>query len=479
MLDPNSNPRDGRREFLKSIGLGAATVATFGGRAWAEDGPAKDKDAPAATADSMILLWMAGGQAHTETWDPKTYTPYVKGMESKAVISTFDSIPTSVDGLRISEGLPECAKVMHKGTLIKTFQAPDLGKILHSRHQFHWHTGYVPPQSVNVPSIGGFMARTLGSRSKGAPAYVDIGQRFDVGGEDFEVKAFHTAGFLGDDYGPFFVPQPAEATTVVRPPTGMSRKRFRDRMERFHKLQALKVAGSSSKLGDEYIKRIDSAFELMESPAASAFDLSLEPKEVYDKYNTGRFGLGCLLARRLVEAGSRFIEVTTEYIPFFGWDTHEDGHARLVEMMRSIDMPIAQLIRDLDERGLLKRTLVVVASEFSRDMLMEGKPGEPVDDQVVVPDLVTEPKHYGMHRHFTGAGSVVVFGGGAKQGHVHGETADERPFTSVKDPVTISELHATFFTMMGIRPDHAYEIDERPVYATEDGKGKPIRGILA
>jgi hypothetical protein len=478
MIHPQHLPAPSRRDFLKTL-AGAAAASALGHSGARPTFADSDKSAPKATADAMILLWMAGGQAHTETWDPKTYTPFEKGMEAKAVGSTFRSIPTSVDGLKISEGLPECAKVMHLGTLIKTFQPANLGFILHSRHQYHFHTGYVPPQPVAVPSIGGVLARTLGARAKGVPAYVDIGQRFDVGGEDFEVKAFHTAGFLGDDYGPFFVPQPAEAIATVQPPPGMSRRRFKERMKRFQQLQALRQGGDPSQMAAEYLKRLDAAYELMDSPAAKAFDLSLEPKEVYDRYNTGRFGLGCLLARRLVEAGARFIEVTTEYIPFQGWDTHENGHSRTIEMMRLIDAPIAQLVLDLEERGLLQRTLVVVASEFSRDMLIEGKPNERVKDQVEVPNIVTEEKHYGMHRHFCGASSVVVFGGGAKRGYVHGETADERPYTTIKDPVTIPELHATFYTMMGIRPDLSYEIDERPVFVTEDGKGKPIRAILA
>ena len=147
----------------------------------------------------------------------------------------------------------------------------------------------------------------------------------------------------------------------------------------------------------------------------------------YERQMVGRFGLGCLLARRLVEAGARYIEVTTEYIPFLNWDTHENGHERLVAMKRQIDAPVAQLVLDLEARGLLNRTLVVLASEFSRDLLIEGKPDLKVKDQVEVPDLITEPKHYGMHRHFTDAGSVLLFGGGVRRGHLHGVTADERP----------------------------------------------------
>ena len=193
----------------------------------------------------------------------------------------------------------------------------------------------------------------------------------------------------------------------------------------------------------------------------------------------GRFGLGCLLARRLCEVGARFIEVSTEYIPFLNWDTHENGHQRLVGMKQSIDAPIAQLVRDLEERGLLDRTLIVLASEFSRDMMVEGKPEKGVKNQVQVPDVINDPKFYGMHRHFTAAGSVLLFGGGVKRGHVHGVTADERPCRTIKDPVSITDLHATIYHALGIAPNHGYDVEKRPFYVTRDGKGQPVRQVLA
>ena len=186
----------------------------------------------------------------------------------------------------------------------------------------------------------------------------------------------------------------------------------------------------------------------------------------------GRFGLGCLLARRLCEVGARFIEVTTEYIPFLNWDTHENGHARLVGMKEMIDAPIAQLVRDLEERGML-------ASEFSRDMMVEGKPENGVKNQVEVPDVINDPKHYGMHRHFTAAGSVLLFGGGMKRGHVHGITADERPCRTLKDPVIIPDLHATIYRALGIPANHGYDIEKRPFYVTADGKGQAVRSLFA
>ncbi len=171
--------------------------------------------------------------------------------------------------------------------------------------------------------------------------------------------------------------------------------------------------------------------------------------------------------------------MTTEYIPFLNWDTHENGHTRATEMKRQIDAPIAQLVLDLEARGLLDRTLVVLASEFSRDMLIEGKPDRRVKDQVEVPDTITEPKHYGMHRHFTDAGSVLLFGGGMRRGHLHGVTADERPCRTLSDRVVIEDLHATILYALGIPATLAYEIEERPFYVTRDGKGQAIRSLLA
>ena len=129
---------------------------------------------------------------------------------------------------------------------------------------------------------------------------------------------------------------------------------------------------------------------------------------------------------------------------------------------------------------MLDRTLVIIATEFSRDMMIEGVPGSTATDQArVKSDTLENMTHYGLHRHFTGGSSVVMFGGGMKKGHVHGATADERPLIAIKDPVTISDLHATIFTAMGISPKTVYDIEKRPFYATEDGVGVSVKEILA
>ena len=468
-----------RRDFLKSAGAATVSALAAGAPRALPAAPNVPVVRREATADTVIVLWMAGGMAHTETFDPKRFTPYAGGTPSDRVLSTFPSVPTAVDGVRLSQGLEQVGAVLDRGTLIRTYTGPDLGFILHSRHQFYWHTGYAPPQTVACPHLGAVIARTLGPRNPAVPAFINIGQRLDVG-EGEELKAFTTAGFLGSEHGPFNIPFPEQALEAVRPPKGMSPGRFENRDRFYRKL----VAGSPiRRYGSDYqqqslLRSLDNAYRLLSSPAAKAFDLALEPRESYQTYNTGRFGLGCLLARRLVEAGARYIEVTTEYVPFFGWDTHDSGHERLVEMKRQIDAPIARLVRDLETRGLLDRTLIVLASEFSRDMMTEGKPANKVRDQVQVPDVMTEPKHSGMHRHFTDAGSVLLFGGGVRRGHVYGRTADERPCKTLENPVGIEDLHATIYHTLGISPRLAYEIEQRPFYVTRDGLGKPLTGVL-
>ncbi len=229
---------------------------------------------------------------------------------------------------------------------------------------------------------------------------------------------------------------------------------------------------------ESLLRSMDNAHRLLTSPAAKAFDLSREPKASFDKYNNGRFGQGCLLARRLVEAGARFIEVTSEYIPFKYWDTHDNGHTRVAELKQSIDAPIAQLVLDLEERGLLDRTMIILASEFSRDMMVEGRPDAVVKGQVAQPDVMTELKHYGMHRHFTDGCSVLMFGGGVRKGYLHGRTANERPCKTIEKRVVIEDLHATIYQALGISPKLAYEIEKRPFYVTRDGVGKPVTEIL-
>src|SRR5437762_454735 len=438
-----------RRDFMKTAGAATLSALAAGYPRALLAAETQEKIKP--TADTLIVLWLAGGMAHTETFDPKRYSPFERGMKSAEMFSTFSTIDTAVDNIKFTAGLEKIAGVMDRGTLIRSYTAGDLGFILHSRHQYQWHTGYAPPQTVAAPHIGSVIARTLGPKNPAVPAFIDIGQRFDLG-EGEELKAFHTAGFLGSEYGPFLVANPEEAVKSVRPPAGMSPSRFEGRDAFYRKLMAQSPVGlhGSDYQKESLLRSLDNAHRSLSSPAAKAFDLALEPKASYDKYNTGKFGLGCLLARRLTEVGARFIEVTSEYIPFQYWDTHENGHTRAADLKKSIDAPTAQLVLDLEERGLLNRTLIVLASEFSRDMIVEGKPDNKVKDQVTVPEVINELKYYGMHRHFTDAGCVLMFGGGTKRGYLHGRTAEERPCKTLEKRVVIEDMHASIYRALGI-----------------------------
>ncbi len=473
------SPRHTRRAFLKALSASSLAAAMSGApRAFG----AEEIVHPKATADCCILLWMAGGMAAPETFDPKAYLPFTKGAPVDKILSTFPAIDTTMSGVKISEGLEEIARLMDRATLIRSHVQPDLGSILHSRHQYHWHTGYVPPQTVAAPHIGAWMAKVLGSGNPVMPAFINIGQRLEGIGESEELKAFTTAGFLGSEFGPFNLPYPDEAARSVRPPEGMDAGRFANRYKLYRKLvDAQPQRGFMSDYQQESMLRsLENAHRLLGSKEKEAFDLTKEPRGVLDAYGEGRFGRGCLLARRLAESGARFIEVTTEYVPFVHWDTHENGHETVVKLKQEIDRPIARLIKELEERHMLDRTLVIIASEFSRDMMIEGVPGSTAKDQArVKSDTLESMTHYGLHRHFTGGSSVVMFGGGMKKGHVHGATADERPLIAVKDPVSISDMHATIFTAMGISPKTMYEVEKRPFYATQDGKGLAVQQLFA
>src|SRR5262249_40839469 len=218
-----------RRAFMGCTA--AATLAALAGREPLLAFGARYASRPRPTADAVIVLWMAGGMAQTETFDPKRYTPFAPGVPIKDVLSTFPSIPTAADGIRFTQGLEQIASIIDRGAVIRSFMAADLGFILHSRHQYHWHTGYVPPQPMAMPHIGAVVSKTLGPKNPDMPAFIAIGQTVEGPGEIGTLKAFHTAGFLGTEHGPFLIVDPQDAAAPVRPPKELGEARFRSRRE--------------------------------------------------------------------------------------------------------------------------------------------------------------------------------------------------------------------------------------------------------
>src|SRR5437588_3216517 len=247
-----------RRDFMKTAGAATLSALAAGYPRALLAAETQEKINP--TADTLIVLWLAGGMAHTETFDPKRYTPFERGMKSAEMFSTFPTIDTAVDNIKFAAGLEKIAGVMDRGTLIRSYTARDLGFILHTRHQYQWHTGYAPPQTVAAPHIGAVIARSLGPRNPAVPAFINIGQRFDIG-EGEEVKAFTTAGFLGSEYGPFNIPFPSQAADAVRPPAGMTPQRFEDRNKFYKRLLDASVVGQhgSSYQRESFLRSMDHA----------------------------------------------------------------------------------------------------------------------------------------------------------------------------------------------------------------------------
>ncbi|MEO7650363.1 MAG: DUF1501 domain-containing protein, partial [Bryobacteraceae bacterium] len=225
-----TTPDDSRRHFLfRSAALTAATLAAGVPRPlWSQGKPL-----PEARADTVILLWLGGGMAQTETFDPKHYVPYAAGVRSADVMSTFPAIDTVADPVKLSQGLVNVATVMDRGMVVRSVVPPDLGRALHSRHQFHWHTGYEPPQSVAVPHLGSILARTRPPRNPDIPGFVDIGQMIEGNPDSETLKQIHSSGFLGAEFAPFFIPDPRDAVSAMRPPAHISELRFRRRFEKY------------------------------------------------------------------------------------------------------------------------------------------------------------------------------------------------------------------------------------------------------
>lgn len=460
-----------RRDFTKS--LSATTLAALAANApslsFAEEKPQR----PKATADSMILLWMGGAMGQTESFDPKRMSEYKVGLETKSLICTFPRIDTACDHIKFCEGVEGLASLMDKGSLIRSYVARDYGALAedlqHIPFQYKWHTGYTTPSTVPAPFIGSWISKVLGPLNPDLPANIEICRSDKTANVFLSLGAFNPAGFFGAEHGPLFVPDPAAAmqTIASRIDPGRFDARYRAFKDAVNTSPASDLASAYQK--QSMVNSMESAYRLMRSPSVKAFDLSAEPKDVYDKYNTGRFGLGCLLARRLVENRARFVEVHVDFENAKGWDTHSDGHTGQMAMKKTIDRPVTQLIKDLEERGLLDRTLVVLATEFGRAAAGRGS---------TKAKTISKPSEFGLHGHFSSAASVLMFGGGIKKGVVYGKTNDEFPCETVEKPVFIQDLHATLYQALGISPKTAYDIEKRPFYVTRDGKGKAIPELI-
>jgi hypothetical protein len=389
-----------RRDFLR---VAAAAGAAAGMMSWT--------DAIVMSADDMrkrgmacILLWMGGGPSQFETFSPKP--GHENGGETKA-------ISTAVSGIQIADSLPKCAAAMKDLAIVRSMTSKEGS---HPRATFLLHHGYLPMGGVKFPTLGSNVAQQIGTPNYDIPTFVRIGGKgADAGG----------AGFLGVDYDPFVLQNPEAKPENTQPATRDDR--YERRLAMLKDVESNFGAVEGADLVKDHETLINKSSSMIQSPRMAAFDLSKESDKMRDAYGRTKFGAGCLLARRLVESGVTFVEVNQE-----GWDTHDDNFNRTANKNGTIDQPMAQLLTDLKQRGMLDRTLVIWMGEFGRTPRINARSGRD---------------------HYPRAFNVVLAGGGIRGGQVVGET-DAGGVEVTARPVTVSDLFRTVYTTLGIDADH-------------------------
>lgn len=364
---------------------------------------------PNATADSAILIWLAGGPSHLDTWDLKPEAPL-------EIRGTFKPIATKANGMQISEHMPKIAAQGDKICVVRSVTSPT------GAHEIGTHymlTGFLPLPGFAVPSYGAVASNLLGPRSA-LPPYISIQQPSSEMG----------AGFLGAALNPFYPGgDPSNPNFRVRdlePAQGMSAEKL-DRRRALR--EVVDSAFKEHEKGSDRAKAVDSFYNrayslLSSSDARAAFDLKKEPDTVRDAYGRNSFGQSLLLSRRLVEAGVRFSTVTLG-----GWDNHTNIFNALGGgMLPRFDQSFAAFLADMDQRGLLKRTLVIVMGEFGRTPIINKDGGRDHHPRVF---------------------SMVLAGGGVRGGTVVGES-DARGMEPASDPVKPEDIAATIYHCLGI-----------------------------
>ncbi|QEH37303.1 hypothetical protein OJF2_58930 [Aquisphaera giovannonii] len=396
-----------------------------------------------APARNCILIWLAGGPSHIDTFDPKPGAP-------ADVRGEFKPIATSVPGLQVSEIFPELAKVMDRVTLIRSMTSPEAD---HDRASHHKLTGYRPSPALVYPSHGSVVARVRESSPTGTvlPPYVAIP----------DGPASSGAGYLSPAYDPFVVggdpSQEGFRVQNLTPPDKVTLTRLLRRKAMVQALDEFSRDVPPTTLTTSRDRFAERAYSLMTSNAAqAAFRLADEKPEVRDRYGRNPFGQSCLLARRLIEAGVSFVTLNDRGAGPLGWDTHAQNFPTLKDTLAPpLDKGLTALLGDLSDRGLLKDTLLVMMGEFGRTPKINPNAGR---------------DHHGR------ASSLILAGAGIPGGLVLGRT-DARGDLPTDRPVTPADLAALVYLKLGIDPDRKFEApDGRPIRLVENGQ--PPRELL-
>lgn len=403
--------------LLPMMGAGVASAAT---------------PAAGAKAKQVIYLWMGGGMSHLDTFDPKP--------KKKEVMGPMETIAAKSDGLPLGMHLEKTAGVMDKVCVINSMTSKQGA---HEQGSYMMHTSYAMRGTVKHPSMGAWVMRLGGRNNPEIPGFVAINASPDLTG----------GGFFGAKYAAAPIGNPNQGLKDSRKPPKVSSEDFDRRLalaDRLNRQFHERYRNADVKAYEELYQE---AVRLMNSKDLDAFSIQKESKATRELYGKGRFAQGCLLARRLVEHGVRFVEVQLG-----GWDTHYDNFGAIAGRCRDFDQAYAALLTDLEAKGLLEDTLVVVATEFGR-----------------TPEINTE--HNNGRDHHPAAFTCLLAGGGVRGGMRHGET-DATGSRVREDPVTPQDFNATIAYALGIPHDLVVMSPSQRPFRMAD-TGAPLTSLFA
>ncbi len=440
-------PTIDRRRWLQSLGMGLCGVSMSG---WLP-ALAEQVAADPRRRRHCILLWMGGGPSQIDTFDMKPNHEH--GGE-------FKEIATSVPGIRFSEHLPGLAKQADQLAIIRSLSTKE-GDHLRGTHLMR--TGHPPMGADQYPSLGAALAKELASSEVALPPYVSISPNASFDRESYG------PGFLGPKYAPLIVGKSGMATSAsspdsfaelkvdaLKPPSDVSAPQMERREALWQTLQHRFLNRHPSASTRAHQAVYANSLRMIHSDASAAFDLKDESNKVREAYGKGTFGQGCLLARRLVERGVPFVEVSlnTSSAGNFGWDTHSNNFDAVASLSAELDAGWSTLMTDLRDRGLLESTTILWMGEFGRTPKINGRAGRD---------------------HFPRAWSCVLAGGGIAGGQVYGRTSDDGREVE-EDQISESGVLATLCTAMGVPPETKNLSNTgRPIAIVD---GSPIEQLL-
>jgi hypothetical protein len=439
-----------RRDWLRLSAAGIAGCSMSGWLGRLASGAAADPK----RRRSCILLWMDGGPSQMDTFDLKP---------GHANGGPFHEIATAVPGIKISEHLPGVARGMDRLALVRSMTSKEGD---HGLASYYVHAGYTQRGPIQYPTLGSLVAKEAGAEDADLPTFVSIAP--------FRVtnSAAHSPGFLGPRFAPLIVGDagpraaaPADGAASANslgvqnlaPHAGVGAEHFEARLRLLQQMRQDYLDDHPSAPARSHQTAYERAARLMRTVAAKALDLDEEPAKLRDSYGRNKFGQGCLLARRLVERGVAFIEVSLGADTSNGWDTHSDNFERVRALSQVLDAGWATLMDDLKNRGLLDSTLIVWMGEFGRTPTINGDKGRD---------------------HFPSAWSAVLCGGGIQGGQVIGKTSASGE-TIADRPVSVPSLLATVCQALGIDPTKSNLSNVGRPISIVDKVGMPLEDVVA